>query len=83
MLFALAAGAVLLGAGMVAGIFSTIFLLLHWLPASAIVDTLFRAAITPFSIVLLAIYYFDVEFAREGFDLEAGLERLVESAPAT
>ena len=82
-LFALAAGAVLLGAGMVAGIFSTIFLLLHWLPASAIVDTLFRAAITPFSIVLLAIYYFDVRIRREGFDLEAGLERLVESAPAT
>ncbi len=82
-LFALAAGAVLLGAGMVAGIFSTIFLLLHWLPASAIVDTLFRAAITPFSIVLLAIYYFDVRIRREGFDLEAGLERLVESTPAT
>jgi hypothetical protein len=82
-LFALAAGAVLLGAGMVAGIFSTIFLMMHWLPASAIVETLFRAAITPFSIVLLAVYYFDVRIRREGFDLEAGLERLVESAPAT
>jgi hypothetical protein len=82
-LFALAAGAVLLGASMVAGVFSGIFLLLHWLWASTIVDTLFRAAITPFSIVLMAIYYFDVRIRREGFDLEAGLERLVESAPAT
>jgi hypothetical protein len=33
--------------------------------------------------VLLAVYYFDVRIRREGFDLEAGLERLVESAPAT
>ena len=75
----------LLGAGMVAGIFSyDLFDSAIGCRRAAIVETsIFRAAITPFSIVLLAVYYFDVRIRREGFDLEAGLERLVESAPAT
>lgn len=77
-LFALAAMAILSGAGMLAGVFSSIALIMHWVAASAIVSSIFRAAITPFSIVLLAVYYFDVRIRREGFDLEAGLERLAE-----
>jgi hypothetical protein len=82
-LFAVAAVAILMGAGMLAGIFSTIALLVHVVWLSAVAGTLFRAAITPFSIVLLAVYYFDVRIRREGFDLEAGLQRLAEDVPTT
>jgi hypothetical protein len=81
LLFAVASVAILMGAGMVAGIFSYIALFFHWIVVEVVVSSLFRAAIAPFSIVLLAIYYFDVRIRREGFDLEAGLERLTEDAP--
>jgi hypothetical protein len=79
-LFAISAIAILLGAGMIAGIFSYIALYFHAIAAEVIVTSLFRAAIAPFSIVLMAVYYFDVRIRREGFDLEAGLERLTEDA---
>jgi hypothetical protein len=81
-LFAIASAAILGGAGMVAGIFSYAALIFHQIALEVIVSSLFRAAIAPFSIVLLAVYYFDVRIRREGFDLEAGLERLAEGAPA-
>jgi len=81
-LFALASIAILGGAGMVAGIFSYAALIFHQIALEVIVTSLFRAAIAPFSIVLLAVYYFDVRIRREGFDLEAGLDRLAEGAPA-
>jgi len=32
--------------------------------------------ITPFAVVLLAVYYFDVNDSARSFDLEASLERL-------
>jgi hypothetical protein len=81
-LFAIASVAILAGAGMVAGVFSYAALIFHWIVAEVIVTSLFRAAIAPFSIVLLAVYYFDVRIRREGFDLEAGLQRLAGDAPA-
>jgi hypothetical protein len=79
-LFAIAAVAILMGAGMIAGIFSYIALYFHQVAAEVVVTSLFRAAIAPFSIVLMAVYYFDVRIRREGFDVEAGLERLTEDA---
>jgi hypothetical protein len=82
LLFAYASVAILMGAGAIAGIFSYVALYFHWIGAEVIVSSLFRAAFTPFSIVLLAIYYFDVRIRREGFDLEAGLERLAEGGQA-
>ena len=82
MLFALAAVAILGGAGMVVGAFSYLALYFHWIWAEVIVSSIFRAAITPFSIVLLAVYYFDVRIRREGFDREAGLERLAGAGDA-
>jgi hypothetical protein len=80
-LFALSSLAILMGAGMLAGIFSYIALFFHQIALEVVVTSLFRAAIAPFSIVLMAVYYFDVRIRREGFDLEAGLERLTEDAP--
>jgi hypothetical protein len=80
LLFALASLAILGGAGAIAGVFSYAALIYHQVFIEVVVSSLFRAAIAPFSIVLLAVYYFDVRIRREGFDLEAGLERLTEDA---
>jgi hypothetical protein len=56
---------------------------LHLLALEVFVSSLFRAAVTPFSVVLLAIYYFDVRIRREGFEIETELDRLAaEPAPA-
>ena len=45
-----------------------------------VLGSLLRAAFAPFSIVLIAVYYFDVRIRREGFDLEAELEQLASAA---
>jgi hypothetical protein len=60
-------------------------LLVHAVAVEVVLGSLLRAAFTPFSIVLIAVYYFDVRIRREGFDLEAELERIspaAVSAPA-
>jgi hypothetical protein len=75
-LFAIATGATLVGGSTVFGILGLAAAFAHLPGLQAIVEGLGRAAITPFAVVLLAIYYFDVRIRREGFDLEASLERL-------
>ncbi len=75
-LFALAAGAVLMGASTLTSVVAMLAMFAHLIALEVIVTSVFRAAIAPFSIVLLAIYYFDVRIRREGYDIEAGLDRL-------
>ncbi|MFY9719427.1 MAG: hypothetical protein WAK16_07265 [Candidatus Cybelea sp.] len=75
-LFAIATGAVLVGGSTVLGVVSLAVAFAHLPALEAIIDGLGRAVITPFAVVLLAIYYFDVRIRREAFDVEAGLERL-------
>jgi hypothetical protein len=75
-LFALAATAVEFGASLVIGIFASIALLLHQVALEVVLKSLLNAAFMPFAIVLIAVYYFDVRIRREGFDLEAELDRL-------
>jgi hypothetical protein len=83
MLFSIAAIAVTLGASTVLGVLSLVTLFLHWIWLEAVISTLTRAAVSPFAIVLIAVYYFDVRIRREGFDLQAGLETLTGDAAAT
>lgn len=83
LLFALAAVAVLAGGSIVIAVVAWIALLTHAIALEVVVDSLLRAAFAPFSIVLIAVYYFDVRIRREGFDLEAELERLAPPVAAT
>jgi hypothetical protein len=76
LLFAIAAGATVIGGSMVFGVLGLAAAFAHLPGLEAIIDGLARAVITPFAVVLLAVYYFDVRIRREGFDLEASLERL-------
>lgn len=76
LLFALAAFAVLTGGSMIIAVVAWVALLAHAIAVEVVVGSLLRAAFAPFSIVLIAVYYFDVRIRREGFDLEAELEQL-------
>jgi hypothetical protein len=76
LLFAIAAGATVFGGSMIFGVLAIAAALVHLPALQAIIEGLARAVITPFAVVLLAVYYFDVRIRREGFDLEASLERL-------
>ena len=76
LLFSLAAFAIMAAASSLVGIFAMVAMVYHWIALEVILTSVFRAAITPFSIVLLAVYYFDVRIRHEGFDLEAALDRL-------
>lgn len=76
LLFALAAFAVLTGGSMVIAVVAWVALLAHAIAVEVVIGSLLRAAFAPFSIVLIAVYYFDVRIRREGFDLEAELEQL-------
>jgi hypothetical protein len=76
LLFAVAAAATLFGGSAMFGVLSIAAAFAHLPALQAIIDGLARAVITPFAVVLLAVYYFDVRIRREGFDLEASLERL-------
>jgi hypothetical protein len=80
-LFALAAFAVILGGSAVISAVTFAALLVHAVAVEVVLGSLLRAAFAPFSIVLIAVYYFDVRIRREGFDLEAELERIT-PAPA-
>lgn len=81
-LFSIAAFAVMMGASMVTGVITVIAMMFHQVWLEVIVSSATRAAVAPFSIVLLAIYYFDVRIRREGFDLEAGLDQLANPVTA-
>lgn len=76
LLFSLAAFAVIFGGSLVISAVAMLALLLHAVAVEVIVSALLRAAIAPFSIVLIAVYYFDVRIRREGYDLEAEIERI-------
>jgi hypothetical protein len=75
-LFSLAAGAVLMGASTLISVLVMVAMVAHLVALEVVLSSLFRAAVTPFSVVLLAIYYFDVRIRREGFEIEAGLDQL-------
>ncbi len=80
LVFALAAFAVIFGGSIVVSAVALLALMVHAVAVEVIVSALLRAAIAPFSIVLIAVYYFDVRIRREGYDLEAEIERIA-SAP--
>ena len=76
LLFSIAICAVILGGSAVFGVIGLVAAFAHLPLLQAIIESLARAVIAPFGIVLLAVYYFDVRIRREGFDLETSLERL-------
>jgi hypothetical protein len=76
LLFAVAAAATVFGGSMIFGVLAIAAAFAHLPALQAIIEGVTRAVITPFAVVLLAVYYFDVRIRREGFDLEASLERL-------
>jgi hypothetical protein len=80
-LFSLAAFAVIFGSSIVISGITLAALFVHAVAVEVVLGSLLRAAFAPFSIVLIAVYYFDVRIRREGFDLEAELERIT-PAPA-
>ncbi|MFZ0030492.1 MAG: hypothetical protein WAK84_01295, partial [Candidatus Cybelea sp.] len=82
LLFSLAAFAVMLAGSTIFGFIGLIAAVAHLPLLQALIESLARAVITPFAVVLLAIYYFDVRIRREAFDLETSLERLTAAAPA-
>jgi hypothetical protein len=79
LVFALAAFAVIFGASVVVSMVAFAALLAHAIALEVVISSLMRAAFAPFSIVLIAVYYFDVRIRREGYDLEAELERMTEA----
>jgi hypothetical protein len=76
LLFSLASGAILLGATMMFGFVALVAAFAHLAGLEVTIDSVARAAVDPFAVILLAVYYFDVRIRHEAFDLEAGLERL-------
>jgi hypothetical protein len=81
-LFSVAAGAVMFGASAIFGFVGIVAAFAHLPFVQAAIESLSRAVIAPFGVVLLAIYYFDVRIRREAFDLEASLDRLTAVQPA-
>jgi hypothetical protein len=82
LLFALAVFAVMLAGSTIFGFIGLVAAYAHLPLLQALIESLARAVITPFAVVLLAIYYFDVRIRREAFDLETSLERLTAAQPA-
>ena len=82
LLFSLAAFAVMFAGSTIFGFIGLIAAVAHLPLLQALIESLARAVITPFAVVLLAVYYFDVRIRREAFDLETSLERLTAAAPA-
>lgn len=76
MLFAIAVAAVIVGASSMFGVLSLVAAFAHLPELQSAIEAIPRLVISPFGVVLLAIYYFDVRIRREGLDLEAALERL-------
>jgi len=81
-LFAIATTAVVAGASAAFSVLGMVAAFAHLPSVEAIIESISRAVIGPFGVVLLAIYYFDVRIRREGFDLESSLERLAGTQPA-
>jgi hypothetical protein len=83
LLFSMAVVAILFGSSIVVAALVWAALWFHLIAVEVILGSLLRASFAPFSIVLVAVYYFDVRIRREGFDLEAELERLTPAASTT
>lgn len=81
-LFAIATGVIIFGASTMFSVAALIFGLMHLTLLEDIVQTIPSAVITPFGIVVLAVYYFDVRIRNEAYDLEVSLERLTAPQPA-
>lgn len=81
-LFAFAMLAVLFGASMMFAGIAFFAAIAHLPGVQAILQAVPNALVSPFGVVLLSIYYFDVRIRREGFDLEAELDRLTVPQPA-
>ncbi|MBV8198800.1 MAG: hypothetical protein JO263_11730 [Candidatus Eremiobacteraeota bacterium] len=81
-LVTIATTAMLFAASLLFSAFAMFLEMVHLPALEAIVQSLPQALITPFTVVVLAVYYFDVRIRREAFDLEAGLERLTAAQPA-
>lgn len=82
LLFAIAVGAVVVGASTMFSMLGILAAFIHMPGLQAVIQTLPNAVISPFAVVLLAIYYFDVRIRREAFDLETSLERLTAAQSA-
>ena len=82
MLFAIAAGAAIIAGSSLFSFVGLFAAFLHMPGLEALVQAVGNALLTPFGVVLMAVYYFDVRIRREAFDLEATLERLTAAAPA-
>ncbi|HVR45845.1 MAG TPA: hypothetical protein VMT95_04320 [Candidatus Binatia bacterium] len=81
-LFAIAAGATMIAGNSLFGLFGIFFALLHLPAVEALVQAVGNLVLTPFGVVLMAVYYFDVRIRREAFDLEASLEGMTAAQPA-
>ncbi len=81
LLFAVAVGAITFGASTMFSIVGIFAAMVHMAVLQAVVQTLPTAVINPFVVIVFAIYYFDVRIRREGYDLEASLERLNAAEP--
>jgi hypothetical protein len=53
--------------------------LARWTALYVALDAAARTLLVPFVGLVLALYYFDVRIRHEGFDLEAGLDRVTQS----
>jgi hypothetical protein len=76
MLLSIAAGAVATATGVMITVVDGLFVAIHLAAVGAACDAVFRTAITPFTIILIAVYYYDVRIRREGYDLEAQLDTI-------
>ena len=81
-LFSIAVAAVILGASAMFGAFALLAGFVHLAGLQAVIQALPNAIISPFGVVLLAVYYFDVRIRREAYDLQASLDRLAAPEPA-
>jgi hypothetical protein len=81
-LFAIAAGAILFGASTMFSVLALVFGVMHLTFVEDLVQMIPSAVVTPFGIIVLAVYYFDVRIRNEAYDLEVSLERLTAPQPA-
>jgi hypothetical protein len=81
-LFAIAAGAAVIAGSSLFSFLGLFAAFLHLPSLEAIIQAVGNLVLTPFGVVLMAVYYFDVRIRREAFDLETTLERLTAAQPA-
>jgi ABC-type glycerol-3-phosphate transport system permease component len=75
-LFSICAFAINVIGSMLIGAVAFAFVFLKSVAIEVVATSLLNAAFAPFSVVLIAVYYFDVRIRHEAFDLESELERL-------